>query len=126
MEQIKAEAAGLSPWARLATVGADGKPDVVPVHPAWEGDALWLMVGADSEKVRNISANPNVALHWQVTEAGDGLEVWGAGSFHEDADTKRRLSTRVFDYGLDLFAPGGRTTRPARASWPSAPSAPST
>ena len=112
LEQIKAEAARLSPWAHLATVGADGKPDVVPVHPAWEGDTLWLMVGADSVKVRNLAANPNVALHWQVTEVGDGLEVWGTGSFHEDAETKRRLWTGVFDYSLDAFAPGGPDNSP--------------
>jgi general stress protein 26 len=112
LEQVKAEAARLSPWAHLATVGADGNPDVVPVHPAWEGDTLWLMVGADSVKVRNLAANPNVALHWQVTEVGDGLEVWGTGSFHEDAETKRRLWTGVFDYDLNLFAPGGPDSSP--------------
>ena len=38
LEEIKAEGRRLSPWAHLATVGADGKPDVVPVHPCWEGD----------------------------------------------------------------------------------------
>ena len=112
LEQVKAEGARLSPWAHLATVGADGQPDVVPVHPAWEGDTLWLMVGTDSVKVRNVAANPNVALHWQVTEVGDGLEVWGTGSFHEDTETKRRLWTGVFDYSLDAFAPGGPDNSP--------------
>ena len=34
LEQVKAEGARLSPWAHLATVGADGQPDVVPIHPA--------------------------------------------------------------------------------------------
>ena len=32
--EIKAEATRLSPWAHVATVGADGEPDVAPVHPA--------------------------------------------------------------------------------------------
>lgn len=40
LDDIKIFAAGLSPWAHLATVGADGEPDVAPVHPCWEGDAL--------------------------------------------------------------------------------------
>jgi hypothetical protein len=41
----QAFATGLSPWAHLATVGADGEPDVVPVHPCWKGDVLWTMCG---------------------------------------------------------------------------------
>ena len=39
-DEIKAGAARLSSWAHLATVGADGKPDVAPIHPAWEGDTF--------------------------------------------------------------------------------------
>ena len=47
LHDIKTFATGLSPWAHLATVGADGEPDVVPVHPCWEGDVIWIMVGRD-------------------------------------------------------------------------------
>jgi general stress protein 26 len=65
------------------------------------------MTGATSVKVRNIAHHPNVAMHWQVTEAGDGLEVWGTAEIHADADTKRRLWNGVFDYDLNQFAPGG-------------------
>ncbi|MBU6315468.1 MAG: pyridoxamine 5'-phosphate oxidase family protein, partial [Acidobacteria bacterium] len=67
----------------------------------------WIMCGLDSVKVRNIAHNPHVALHWQVTEVGDGLEVWGTATVHADLDTKRRLWNGVFDYDLNLFAPGG-------------------
>jgi general stress protein 26 len=91
----------------MATVGPDGKPDVVPVHPAWQDDTMWIMTSAQSVKVRNIAANPNVALHWQVDESGDGLELWGTARVHTDIETKRRLWTGVFDYNLDDFAPGG-------------------
>lgn len=112
LEEIKADAAGLSPWAHIATVGADGRPDVVPVHPAWEGDTLWIMTFGDSVKVRNVAANAEVALHWQVTEAGDGIEVWGRASYHDDLDTKRRLWTGVFDYDLSAFSPGGPDDSP--------------
>jgi general stress protein 26 len=107
LETIKADAAALSPWAHLATIGADGKPDVVPVHPAWEGDTLWIMTFGDSVKVRNLAAHPDVAMHWQITEAGDGVEVWGTATVHDDLETKRRLWTGIFDYDLDLFSPGG-------------------
>lgn len=107
LEKVKSICGRLSPWAHFATVGRDGHPDVVPIHPAWDGDVLWLMTGAKSVKVRNIAHQPNVAMHWQVTEAGDGLEVWGKAEVHADAATKRRLWKGVFDYDLNQFAPGG-------------------
>lgn len=107
LEAVIAFASKLSPWAHIATVGADGKPDVVPVHPCWDGGTLWTMLGTESVKARNAGANPNVALHWQVTEVGDGVEVWGTGQIFSDVETKRRLWDGVFDYDLNAFAPGG-------------------
>jgi general stress protein 26 len=115
LEEVKAFAAGLSMWAHVATVGADGKPDVVPVHPCWEGDTLWFMCGLNSVKTRNLQANPNIAAHWQVTENGDGVEVWGTATIHSDLETKRRLWTGVFDYDLNAFAPGGPDDSPDTA-----------
>ncbi len=112
LEAVKAFATGLSPWAHLASVGADNRPDVVPVHPCWEGDACWVMLGASSVKARNIAANDQVAMHWQVTETGDGVEVWGSAELFDDLDTKRRLWDGVFDYDLNAFAPGGPDNSP--------------
>ena len=114
-EMIKTEASKLSMWAHIATVGSDGCPDVVPVHPCWDGDDLWIMVGTDSVKVRNCEANPNVALHWQVTENGDGVEMWGTATVYTDLDTKVRLWTGVFDYDLAAFAPDGPLKSPGTA-----------
>jgi general stress protein 26 len=110
LDDIKQEAARLSPLAHLATVGADGAPDVSPIHPAWEGDTLWIMSYTNSVKVKNLAANPAVALHWQVSEVGDGVAIWGTGRTFDDLETKQRLWKGVFDYDLDLFAPGGPTT----------------
>lgn len=115
LDEVKAFAAGLSPWAHLATVGADGEPDVVPVHPCWEGDTLWTMLGASSVKARNIAVNDKVALHWQVTEVGDGVELWGTAELFTDVETKRRLWDGVFDYDLNAFAPGGPENSPGTA-----------
>ena len=121
LDEVKRFAGELSPWAHLATVGADGAPDVVPVHPCWgpalgsggrDGDTLWAMVGAGSVKARNVASNPNVALHWQVTEVGDGVELWGTASVFGDVETKRRLWDGVFDYDLNLFVPGGPDDSP--------------
>lgn len=107
LQTFKDFAGNLSPWAHVATVGADQEPDVVPVHPCWEGDTLWFMGGARSVKAANITANPRVALHWQVTEKGDGAELWGTARLFTDVETKRRLWNGVFDYDLNAFAPGG-------------------
>ena len=115
LEDVKAFATGLSPWAHLATVGADGEPDVVPVHPCWEGDVLWTMLGEGSVKARNIADNDKVALHWQVTEVGDGVELWGTAELFTDVETKRRLWDGVFDYDLNAFAPGGPDDSPGTA-----------
>lgn len=55
------------PLARLATVGADGQPDVVPVAFEFDGSAFWVGgVGssvAGTRKFRNIEAgNAQVAI----------------------------------------------------------------
>jgi general stress protein 26 len=115
LAEIRQHSLRLSPWAHLASVGADGEPDVVPVHPCWEGDTLWVMLGASSVKAKNVSHEPRVALHWQVTAVGDGVEMWGTSSLYTDLETKRRLWTGVFDYDLNLFAPGGPENSPDTA-----------
>lgn len=112
LDEVREFASNLSPWAHLATVGADDEPDVVPVHPCWEGGTLWTMLGATSVKARNVGHNQKVALHWQVTEVGDGVEVWGTAELFDDVETKRRLWTDVFDYDLNAFAPGGPDNSP--------------
>jgi general stress protein 26 len=115
LNEIRDQASRLSMWAHMATVGADGEPDVVPVHPCWEGDIIWVMCGLDSVKVRNIVHQPKVALHWQVTEVGDGVQIWGAATVFSDLETKKRLWTGVFDYDLNAFAPGGPDNSPGTA-----------
>lgn len=112
LDAVKAFASDLSPWAHLATIGADNKPDVVPVHPCWEGNDCWVMVGASSVKAKNIDANTSVAMHWQVTEVGDGVEVWGQAEIFTDVETKRRMWNEVFDYDLSAFSPGGPDNSP--------------
>lgn len=107
LDELQAETTRLSTWAHLATVGADNKPDVVPVWPAWQDGVLWMSTAVKSVKVRNIAHNPNVALHWQVDESGDGVEIWGTAVLHTDLETKQRLWTGVFSYNLDDFLPGG-------------------
>ena len=88
---------------------------MVPVHPCWEGDLCWVMIGTDSVKARNVAANADVAMHWQVDAVGDGVEIWGTAEVFADVETKRRLWTGVFDYDLGAFAPGGPDDSPGTA-----------
>ena len=54
--------------ARLATVGANGKPHLVPITFAVEGDTVYFAVDAkpkrttDLQRLKNIEANPAVCL----------------------------------------------------------------
>jgi PPOX class probable F420-dependent enzyme len=54
--------------ARLATVGADGRPHVVPITFAPADDALYFAIDhkpkktADLQRLRNIEANPAVSV----------------------------------------------------------------
>ena len=66
-EVIKASK-DLGEWAHIATVSGSGTPYVTPVHPCWEGETLWIMVGVNSVKSKNIADSPSVSLHWQVSE----------------------------------------------------------
>ena len=114
-DAVRTQAARLSPWCHVGSVAPDGHPHVVPVHPAFEGRTIWAMVGTGSVKARNVRHHPEVMLHWQVTEAGDNLMVWGRAAVMDDPETKRRLWEGVFDYDLNLFAPGGPEGSPDTA-----------
>ena len=60
----------------LATTGPDKAPHVVPVWGVLVGDDLYLETGAAStKKVRNLAANPAVALH--LDGVNDALIVHG-------------------------------------------------
>ena len=67
--------------ARLATVGADGRPHVVPVCFALDGDTLYTAVDEKPKSTRrlrrlaNIEANPQVEIvidHWDE----DWTRLW--------------------------------------------------
>jgi hypothetical protein len=123
LDEVKAETKRLSNWAHMAKVGADGYPDVVPAWPAWQDDTLWIFTG-NSVKVRNIASNPNVALHWQVDESGDGVEVWGDGNgehrlAHQapTVDGRVHLQPRRLRSRWHRIAWGPGVADPSRGAW---------
>jgi pyridoxamine 5'-phosphate oxidase family protein len=104
---------------RLATVGADGMPHVVPVAVFYDPEAEALVIGANagygeavmtkSKKFRDASRRPKVAI---VVDAPSPriLEVRGEAETHLDGgeDVGRRLDAPF------RFAPAYISVRPRR------------
>jgi len=67
--------------ARLATAGVDGRPHVVPITFALEGESLYFAVDAkpkrttDLKRLRNIAANPAVSVLFDHYEE-DWSQLW--------------------------------------------------
>ncbi|GLW49417.1 hypothetical protein Stsp02_50780 [Streptomyces sp. NBRC 14336] len=72
IEQEMADARELleqASMARLAYIGPDGLPRVVPIGVFWTGEEIVLSTAATAPKVKALTARPEVAL---TIEAGDG------------------------------------------------------
>ena len=103
--------------ARLATVDATGRPHLVPVVFALDGDTIYFAVDAKPkrtthlQRLRNIAANPAVCILADDYEE-DWTRLWwvrvdGAASILEDSPQS--------DHALELLAgryPQYRKTRP--------------
>ena len=54
----------------LATVRANGQPDVVPVWFLWDQNAVTIVSQPDAQKVRNLQANPSCSIAVDDSENG--------------------------------------------------------
>ena len=78
----------------LATTGRDGHPHVVPVWFWWDGKSF-LMYAVPGQKVRDIQANPNVALHLNTDPVGgDVVRIDGTANI----DSRQPLAYKVPGY----------------------------
>jgi len=114
---------------RLATVGRDGSPHVVPVGFRLGPEAGVIEVGGHgfrgSKKWRDLQANPRVAIAVDDLERVDpwtprGIEVRGVAELHEeggesfgtgwDAAWLRILPRRITSWGIEgpAFSAEGR------------------
>lgn len=100
------EASKKAIWCALATL-ENGAPRVRVVHPTWEGETLWFATGAASPKIRQIRANPEVDVQYQVAPP-DFVHVTlrGRAEVIEDPAEKKRVWD-VIDYDLSAFWAGG-------------------
>jgi general stress protein 26 len=104
----KARAVGAkATWAYLATASGE-QPKVRVVHPAIEGERVWIATGRNTAKARHLAANPKVELFYQVGTDFVHLTITGVAKFVEDAAEKKRVwNDKIFDYDLSQFWPGG-------------------
>jgi general stress protein 26 len=94
-------------WAYLATAKGN-QPKVRVVHPAFEGDRLWIATGRTSPKAAHVEGNPRVELFYAVGPEMVHLTVTGRAKFVDAVSEKRRVWTsKVFDYDLAQFWPAG-------------------
>lgn len=68
--------------ARLATVGAGGRPHLVPITFALDGDTMYFAVDAkpkrttDLQRLRNLAANPAVSVLVDHYDDDDWASLW--------------------------------------------------
>jgi pyridoxamine 5'-phosphate oxidase family protein len=115
---------------RLATVGADGSPHVVPVGFHLDAKAETIEIGGHgmsrSKKWRDLQANPSAAVVVDDLVSTDpwtprGMEMRGRAELHEEGGTERFgagwdaawlsvVPRRVVSWGIEgpAFSPTGR------------------
>jgi PPOX class probable F420-dependent enzyme len=59
----------------LVTVRADGTPQPTPVWFVWDGSTALFYSMPGKQKLRNIAANPSVALHFNADSDGEDVLV---------------------------------------------------
>ncbi|HVX30256.1 MAG TPA: TIGR03667 family PPOX class F420-dependent oxidoreductase [Nitrolancea sp.] len=55
----------------LTTVSPKGQPESVPVWFYWDGETVLIYSQPDKPKIRNIEANPRIALNFNSDPQGD-------------------------------------------------------
>jgi PPOX class probable F420-dependent enzyme len=86
--------------AHVATADARGRPHVVPVCLVVDGGRLYFASGKTGRKIRDLRANPQVAVSADdYTEAWGGLRgvvVQGEVRIHARDATFRRIRRRLY------------------------------
>jgi PPOX class probable F420-dependent enzyme len=83
----------------LTTVRADGMPCPSPVWSLWEEGTVLIYSRPDTPKIRNIRANPRVALHFDGNgQGGDIVILQGRARVVPDAPPADRVPAYLEKY----------------------------
>jgi PPOX class probable F420-dependent enzyme len=91
----------------LTTVRADGQAQATPVWFLWDGKTFLLYSQPDAQKVRNLAANPKVALHLDDDgSGGDVVTVEGTATVEPDTPRADRVDGYLGKYQVAIEALG--------------------
>lgn len=100
MRKEVAKVVAMERISRVATVGRDGRPHVVPVCHAAAGGRVYFGTGRDSLKLRHLRANPNLALSvdlyaedWSLLK---GVLIQGAAAVIEGGPRFRKFRDLLY------------------------------
>jgi PPOX class probable F420-dependent enzyme len=79
--------------ARLATVAADGRPDIVPIVFAVQGQVLFSAVDAKPKSTQDLQRLANIATHPQVAVLADHYDEEWTQLWWVRADGLARLAS---------------------------------
>jgi len=82
--------AAMNYW--IATVWPDGRPHVSPVWGVWLDGALYFDGSDQTRRMRNISANPEIAVH---LESGDEVIILEGRATTPPTPPERSLTERI-------------------------------
>ncbi|MFQ5967658.1 MAG: pyridoxamine 5'-phosphate oxidase family protein [Acidimicrobiia bacterium] len=72
---VEAAARRIHWGAFLATANREGTPHLAFVSPGFAHQRIWVVSDRDTRKVRNVSENPAVAMHWPVDPDDTNLQL---------------------------------------------------
>ncbi|MCQ8898466.1 MAG: pyridoxamine 5'-phosphate oxidase family protein [Hadesarchaea archaeon] len=82
---------------RLATVGSDGLPHVVPVCYLFEGGVFYVATDYGTRKYRNVRENPRAALVVDTYRPHRAVMVQGEVEVLERGEEFRRIRQRFYE-----------------------------
>jgi PPOX class probable F420-dependent enzyme len=86
----------------ITTVRSDGQPQASPVGFLWDGTRFLVLSEPNSQKVRNLRRNPNVALHLEIDrhaeDDGGVVTLEGTASLDRDPIGEQEAALYVKKY----------------------------
>jgi PPOX class probable F420-dependent enzyme len=99
----------------LTTVRTDGQPQASPVWFVWDGETFLIFSQPDAQKLRNLAANPRVAVHVDTDEAGEEVvTIDGTAAVDPDAPSSDQLEAYQVKYREGIQAIGTTPAKLAR------------
>ena len=84
----------------LATTNPDGSPHVMPVGIIWDNGKFYMIVGAGTQKAKNLARDPRCVV--TVAAPRTDVVVEGEARIVRDEDELQRIATIFKDWGPEV------------------------